>query len=168
MAADLDETDVEVLARVEQSSETNLKELAAELKLSKSTIHYRLTKLKDSGVITATAATVNPHALELDMLVFTDVTASHESSYAEAIGEALSKIDGISQVYYVMGDIDFIVISRVQTHDQLHTLIDDIVEIDGVNETSSQFVIQEVKADRRVIANMSDEMIAQILETDRA
>ncbi|ELY92085.1 AsnC family transcriptional regulator [Natrialba hulunbeirensis JCM 10989] len=166
MAADLDETDVEILARVEQSSEMNLEELAAELGLSKSTIHYRLSKLKDSEVITRLSATIDPHALGLDMLVFTDVTVSHESGYAEEIGEILSEIDGVSQVYYVMGDIDFIVISRVQTHDQLHALIDDIVEIDGVNETSSQFVIQEVKTDGRVIANMSDEMIGTVLESD--
>ncbi|ADD07478.1 Lrp/AsnC family transcription regulator (plasmid) [Natrialba magadii ATCC 43099] len=166
MTAALDETDVGILARVEQSSEMNLEELAEELELSKSTIHYRLTKLKDNEVITATASTVDPHALGLDMLVFTDVTVSHESGYAADIGEAIAEIDGVSQVYYVMGDIDFIVISRVQTHDQLHALIDDIVEIAGVNETSSQFVIQEVKTDGRVIANMSDEMIGTVLESD--
>jgi len=49
-------------------------------------------------------------------------------------------IPGVEEVYYTMGDIDFVAISRVQTRDQLNDLIEEIVSIDGVNETSSKFV----------------------------
>lgn len=161
---ELDETDIAILAEMEESTEKNLKELSDQLDLSKSAIHYRMKKLKENGVVRRIAAEVNPHALGLDMVLFTDVMVSHESGYAEEIGEEITDIPGVSRVYYMMGDVDFMVVSRVQNHDQMHALIDDLVKIDGVNSTSSRFVIQEIKDDSQVVSNMSDEMTDHVLD----
>ncbi|WP_137288952.1 Lrp/AsnC family transcriptional regulator [Natronorubrum halophilum] len=164
MGPDLDETDIEILRRLEETNDKNLEELSNELDLSKSAVHYRVNNLKENDVITEISANIDPHTLGLDMLIVTEVSVSHESGYAEEIGDSLTAIDGVNQVYYMMGDVDFIVISRVQNHDQMHALIDDIVEIDGVNETSSQFVIQELQTGDRLLDNTSDGMIDEILD----
>ncbi|RQG98953.1 Lrp/AsnC family transcriptional regulator [Natrarchaeobius oligotrophus] len=164
MDVDLDETDIEILRQLEESSEKNLEDLSKELDLSKSAIHYRVKKLKESEIITKISADIDPRVLDLNMLLFTDVTVSHESGYAKDIGETLSAIDGVNEVYYMMGDVDFIVISRVQNHDQMQSLIDNIVEIDGVNETSSRFVIKEIKTGNSILADMSEEMVEEILD----
>jgi Lrp/AsnC family transcriptional regulator, leucine-responsive regulatory protein len=66
----------------------------------------------------------------------------------------LSEISGVNHVYYTMGDVDFVLISRVQDREQMDALIDEIITIDGVNETSSTFVMDEFKTDNRVVANM--------------
>lgn len=160
----LDETDFAILERVERDSEINLVDLSDELELSKSAIHYRLNKLKDSGVIESVSADVDPLALDLTMLVITDVSVSHERGYGDEIGQELTEIDGTYHVYYTMGDVDFVVLSRVQNRDQLNELIDDIIAIDGVNETSSRFVMKELKTSTQTVANMSEEMIDAVLE----
>ncbi|WP_440767267.1 Lrp/AsnC family transcriptional regulator [Natronorubrum sp. DTA7] len=163
---DLDENDLEILRELEQNDEKNLEELAAELDLSKSTIHYRLNRLKEDGVITDISADIDPQSLGLAMVVITEVNVSHERGYADEIGDGLVDVEGVQQVYYTMGDVDFVVISRVQNHDQMNEVIDDIVAIDGVNETSSRFVMRELKNGNRILENMSDEMIGNILETE--
>ncbi len=160
---DLDETDIEILRRVEENSDVNLEELSNELDLSKSAIHYRLNKLKDADVITATSADVDPLALGLNMMMLTEVTVSHDTGYAEEIGESLTEVDGVCQAYYTMGDIDFVVISRVQDRDQMNGIIDAIIGIDGVNATSSRFVMKELKTGSETVANMSDEMIQNVV-----
>ncbi|SDK62651.1 Lrp/AsnC family transcriptional regulator [Natronorubrum texcoconense] len=163
---DLDENDLEILRELEQNDEKNLEELAAELDLSKSTIHYRLNRLKEDGVITDISADIDPQSLGLAMVVITEVNVSHERGYADEIGDGLVDVEGVQQVYYTMGDVDFVVISRVQNHDQMNEVIDDIVAIDGVNETSSRFVMRELKDGNRLLENMSDEMIGNVLETE--
>ena len=163
---DLDENDLEIIRELEQNDEKNLEELAAELDLSKSTIHYRLNRLKEDGVITDISADIDPQSLGLAMVVITEVNVSHESGYADEIGDVLVDVEGVQQVYYTMGDVDFVVISRVQNHDQMNEVIDDIVAIDGVNETSSRFVMRELKNENRILENMSDEMIGNVLETE--
>ncbi len=163
---DLDENDLEIIRELEQNDEKNLEELAAELDLSKSTIHYRLNRLKEDGVITDISADIDPQSLGLAMVVITEVNVSHESGYADEIGDVLVDVEGVQQVYYTMGDVDFVVISRVQNHDQMNEVVDDIVAIDGVNETSSRFVMRELKNENRILENMSDEMIGNVLETE--
>lgn len=160
----IDETDIKILERVERDADVNLAELAADLGLSKSAVHYRLNKLKDADVITTVSADVDPLALGLEMMVITEVSVAHESGYAEDIGRSLTDIDGVFQVYYTMGDVDFIVHSRVQDREQMNNLIDEIVTIDGVNETASTFVMNELKTNTGMVANMSEEMIETVTD----
>lgn len=160
----VDETDVAILERVERDADVNLAELAEELELSKSAVHYRLNKLKDANVITSVSADIDPLALGLNMVVITEVSVAHESGYAEDIGQSLTAIDGVFQVYYTMGDVDFVVHSRVQNRDQMNDLVDEIVTIDGVNETSSKFVMRELKTSTRTVEHMSEEMVRDAVD----
>ena len=66
MDSSLDEKDIQILRRVEQDYEVNLEELSEELGISKSTIHYRLKKLKEDGVITRAMAEVDPEVFGLN------------------------------------------------------------------------------------------------------
>lgn len=163
-APDLDETDLAILERIEKDFDVSLETLSEELDLSKSAVHYRLNKLKDNGVIQSVTADIDPLAFGLEMVAITDVSVTHETGYSEDIGEELIALQGVEQVYYTMGDIDFVVISRVQTRDQLNDLIDRIVAIDGVDETSSKFVMQEFENDRAVAANLTEAARKAVLD----
>ncbi len=159
-----DDTDLHILQQLESDREVNLSELSEETGLSKSAIHYRLNKLKDDGVVQGMSARLDPLAFGLEMMVITEVTVTHERGYAEEIGERLSEVGGVNQVYYTMGDVDFVVISRTQNREQMNDLIDEMIAIDGVTETSSTFVMDEYKTDGRVLSNMSVEMRENVHE----
>lgn len=161
---DLDEQDLALLGHVEADFDVSLEELADRLDLSKSAVHYRIKKLRERGVIRGVTADVDPLALGLSMMMITEVTVNHESGYADDIGTDLTRLDGVSEVYYTMGDVDFVVVSRTQNRAQMNELIDDIVSIDGVNETSSRFVMKELKTNGRPLSTLSDSMRDGILE----
>jgi len=163
-APDLDETDLAILERVEEDFDVSLETLAEELDLSKSAIHYRLNKLKDNGVIRGVTADVDPMALGLEMVAITDVSVTHEQGYSEDVGESLSAIDGVEQVFYTMGDVDFVAISRVQSREQLNDLVERMVAVEGVNETSSRFVMREFDSDGTVTGNLTDEARETVLD----
>lgn len=163
-APDLDETDLAILEQVEDDFDVSLETLAEELGLSKSAVHYRLDKLKNNDVIRGVTADVDPLTFGLEMVAITDVSVTHETGYSDEIGEELTALKGVEQVYYTMGDVDFVVISRVQSREQLNDLIDRIVAIDDVNETSSKFVMQEFENDRSVVANLTGEAREAVLD----
>lgn len=166
MNPDLDETDLKILEAVEDDYERSLEELAEDLDISKSTIHYRLNKLKENDVISTPSVSIDPNALGLNMLLITEVSVSHERGYADDIGDQLADIDGIVDVYYTMGDVDFVVLARVQNRDQMNDLIDDVIAIDGVNETSSRFVMQEVETNADLMGTISEEMRENVLDAE--
>lgn len=161
---DLDETDVRLLEVIDEDFDISLGELSDELELSKSAIHYRLRKLKDAGVVEGITADINPTALGLTMTSITQVSVKHETGYARDIGQQLSMIHGVDQVFYTMGDVDFVVISRVQNRDQLNELIDAMVDIDGVNETSSRFVMREIDAGEGSLPMLTEKMRSNITD----
>ena len=161
---DLDEIDLEILERAERDFDVSLGTVAAELDLSKSAIHYRVNKLKESGVIRGVTADVDPLAFGLEMVSITNVSVTHEQGYSESIGEQITSIRGVERVFYTMGDVDFVVISRVQTRGQLNDLIDELVAIDGVNETSSTFVMDEFHDGQNVTVNLTEEGREMVLE----
>lgn len=161
---ELDDQDLRLLERIEADFDASLEELADELELSKSAVHYRLKKLRERGVIRGVTADVDPLALDLSMMMITEVSVDHESGYAEDIGTDLTELDGVSDVYYTMGDVDFVVVSRAQNREQMNELVDAIVSIDGVNETSSTFVMKELKTDGRPVSMLSDAMRTRVVE----
>ena len=160
---DLDETDLRLLECVDEDFDVSLEELSEELGLSNSAIHYRLNKLQDNGIIRGITTDIDPLALGLGMVAITEVSVTHEHGYSKHTGTDLAALDGVEQVYYTMGDVDFMVISRVQNRSQMNDLIERMVAVDGVNETSSRFVMNEIKTAPRTVANLSDEMRETLL-----
>jgi DNA-binding Lrp family transcriptional regulator len=163
-AEQFDEVDLALLENIEADFDVSLETLAEELDLSKSAVHYRLNNLKERGVVTGVTADVDPAPFGLAMVAITEVSVTHEQGYSEEVGEQLAAIDGVEQVFYTMGDVDFVTITRVQNREQMNKVIESMVAIDGVNETSSRFVMNEIERDPGVIANMSDGMRDVVLD----
>lgn len=162
-AVDFDEVDIELLRCVESDFDVSLDALSEELGLSKSAIHYRLNNLKESGVIRSVTADLDPVLFGLNMVSITEVSVRHEQGYSDDIGSALAGIDAVEQVYYTMGDVDFIVLSRVQNRSQMNDVIDEMVAIDGVNETASRFVMDEVQSDPKVMPCVTESVEDSLL-----
>ena len=152
---DIDDVDLEILQQIEADFDVSLETVADKLDLSKSAVHYRIQKLKGEEIIRGVTADVDPFALGLEVVALTDVSVTHREGYSENIGEEIMAIDGVEQVYYTMGDVDFVAVSRVQTRGQLNDLIETIVGVNGVNETSSKFVLEEFHGARNVSANLT-------------
>ncbi|WP_096389674.1 Lrp/AsnC family transcriptional regulator [Halopenitus persicus] len=159
-----DEMDIELLRCVESDFDVSLDALSEELDLSKSAVHYRLNKLKDRGVIEGVTADLDPLSFGLDMVAITEVSVTHEQGYSESIGADLAALAGVEQVYYTMGDVDFVVISRVQDRTQMNAVIEEMVAVDGVNETSSRFVMDEITSRPRVIDSMPEAARTRVVE----
>jgi DNA-binding Lrp family transcriptional regulator len=154
-STNIDDIDLEILQQIEADFDVSLETVADKLDLSKSAVHYRIQKLKEDEIIRGVTADVDPFALGLEVVSLTDVSVTHREGYSENIGEEIMAIDGVEQVYYTMGDVDFVAVSRVQTRSQLNDLIEKIVAVDGVNKTSSKFVLEEFHGTRNVSANLT-------------
>ena len=161
---DFDEIDLALLEFVESDFDVSLDQLSDELNLSKSAIHYRLNNLKTENIIQGITADLNPESFGLNMVAITEISVTHEEGYSEDIGLELGSIDGIEQVYYTMGDTDFVVISRVQDRSQMNEVIDQIVAVEAVNETSSRFVMDEIKSSPTCVSIMSTEMKNNLID----
>ncbi|OAQ54607.1 hypothetical protein HTG_03360 [Natrinema mahii] len=141
----MDERNARILQAVAELGTGSPDEISEYTDIPKSTVHYRLTKLKEDGVVSNDLLDVDLEAVGLEITVVTEVIAEYDEQYHEDVGEKLAAIEGVNQVYFTMGDTDFIVIAHLADREMVHRLISDYEAIDEVVRTSSQFVVETVK-----------------------
>ncbi|MBZ6495824.1 Lrp/AsnC family transcriptional regulator [Natrinema longum] len=141
----LDERDIKILFAIADRETDNTEVLHEETGIPKSTVHYRLQNLKEEGVITNDLYELDLDEVGLGLTVISEIWAEFGEGYQERVGEQLAAIEGVNQVYFTMGDTDFIVIGRLTSRDMVEGLVEDYESIDEITRTSSKFVISTIK-----------------------
>jgi len=141
-----------ILYKISEHGEVNLERISKELGVPKSTVYYNFKKLEEEGLIKKTVLDLDESIIGLDITAITLVRTTYAGASGGKIGENISKIPGVVSVYYVLGDIDFIVISKALNREDLKRIINSIAKIEGVERTSTQFVLNVVKEERDILA----------------
>lgn len=164
MPGKLNKKDIKILRFIDRHGVTNLDEIARGVDISRSTVHYRMKKFFEDGTIKRTIIEVDPEKLGLDVTALVFVYVNYEKASADELGELLSKVSGVSTVYYVLGDVDFIIILKAKDKEDLKRAIKDITSIDGVVRTGTHFVVSTVKEEKRLLVNYSDEALKKLFD----
>jgi Lrp/AsnC family leucine-responsive transcriptional regulator len=148
--AQLDKYDRIILQILQGNSNTSLKEIAEKTGLSSSTIHYRINRLIKDKIIVTFTAQVDPIKVGKDILAVSLVNGKYGSDVSKKLGDKLAKITGVWAVYYLLGNIDFAVMLRASTREELKNIIDAIMRIDEVEKSNTYLVLERIKEDPRV------------------
>lgn len=149
-AAELDRTDLLLLAELQAGGRLTNAELAERVHLSPSACLRRVQRLERDGVIAGYRAQLSAERLGLGLQAFVRVQLKHHDSAAVA-GFALI-VDGWDEVvacHALTGDMDYLL--QVVVRDLEHFsrfLLDRLLNQPAVDDVNSSFVLRTVKADR--------------------
>ncbi len=121
-----------------------------------STIHYRLKKMKESGLIEGFYTQINPEKVNRDFMHIIQVRTSTAVKNFRQVGNDLAKIDGIWSVYFILGDWDFILLCRSANRKEYLKVLEAIANTKNVERSSSLSVAEVIKEDPRI--KISDDM----------
>jgi Lrp/AsnC family leucine-responsive transcriptional regulator len=141
----IDELDLKILRGLQKDCRI-LQEIADSLGTPVSTIHYRVRRLEKEGVIKGYFAQLDSSKLNLAIQSIIHVYAKHGPSF-EDLGLQIADIDGVSNVYWAYGEVDFFVFARAHNLEEFNTIIRKIMNIDGVDKTNSHVIAKVVKDD---------------------
>ncbi|MHA1982732.1 MAG: Lrp/AsnC family transcriptional regulator [Candidatus Hodarchaeales archaeon] len=150
---ELDEIDISILQELQKDSRTSLQELSKRLNQPSSTIHYRLKRLEEQKFIDGFYVKINPEKLDINYLTIILVRAVYESKYYDRIGDQIKKIPGVWACYFILGEWDFVVHCRSKDRQSYLKILDQLMEIKGIERTSSQVVAKVLKEDPRLDLN---------------
>ncbi|BBD72913.1 ArsR family transcriptional regulator [Sulfodiicoccus acidiphilus] len=143
---ELDELDLRILKAVQEDAKYPLDRLAQALRTPKSTISYRLRRLERIGVIRGYHASINPASLDLDYIVVTLVRTKYGKNYHNELGSRIAQIPGVWGVYFVLGDIDFIVMARYKNREEfMDKYLERIMSMPEIERSSTQVVVNVIK-----------------------
>ncbi|MFW6457890.1 MAG: Lrp/AsnC family transcriptional regulator [Halodesulfurarchaeum sp.] len=162
----MDERDVAILKAIADLETGSPERLHEETGIPVSTIHYRLNNLREAGIIENDLYDFDHEALGLGITIICEVLATYGES-AESVTEELFDIEGVTQVFFTMGETDFIVLARLPDSDSVERLIADFESIPAVDRTNSTFVISTLRDESRAPATYSLGSLTEAL-TDRS
>jgi DNA-binding Lrp family transcriptional regulator len=165
----MDERDVTLLKAISDLGTGSPDRLHEETGIPVSTIHYRLNNLRDAGVIENDLYDVDLDAVGLGVAVIVEVFADYEAAEyddSEAVAESLLAIEGVTQLYFTMGETDFVVVARLPNSDDVERLIGDFQANSAVKRTNSTYVISTLRDSSRPLQSYSLDSLLEALVDD--
>lgn len=145
-----DEVDRKILDLLQSNARIPAAEIARQIGLAPSAVHYRIKKLEDEGVIQKYEALVNPRSLGINLVSFVRVQTG-PGAQAPEITAALCKEPEVQEVHRVVGEDCFFVKLRVRDTDDLGRLLEDEIQpIPSISSTRTTIVLRSTKETTRL------------------
>jgi DNA-binding Lrp family transcriptional regulator len=158
----LDETDFQILRRLDEDGDIDVDELSDELGVSASTIYYRLEKYRDKEILTGEIAQLDPQKLGLGLTAITEINADYNGPGYETVAEKLADYSGVQRVFFMLGEMSFYVISRVRDHEHLQRLMERIIQTEGIENSTTNIVLRTFKDEDRLLVNYDEEDLERV------
>lgn len=140
---DIDDIDKQILALLMEDAKTPYTDIAKRIHVSGGTVHVRMKKLTDQGIVQGANLIIDHERLGYDICAFLGIYLNKSSLYEEVIS-GLSEIPEIVSAHYTTGVYSIFakLICRDTNHlrDVLH---DKIQNISGIQRTETFISLQE-------------------------
>ncbi|MEO8457289.1 MAG: Lrp/AsnC family transcriptional regulator [Chloroflexota bacterium] len=135
MDTELDFIDLKILEILQQDGRASHSAIGEAVGLSQPSVHERVKKLEQRGIIRGYAAIVDPEALGLDVLAYVSVRLSDYRP--EDIAAAVADLPEVIETHHIAGDECFIVKVRCGTTKDLQEILQQIWKAGPVTATKT-------------------------------
>ena len=133
----IDKIDREILARLLQDSRVSFQEIARDLIISGGTVHVRVNKMKEAGIIKGSKIMLDFERLGLKVCAFIGVNLANARDLKSAL-EKLKKMPEIVDVHYTTGQYRLFVKVVTESTQKLHLfLIEKLQAIPEIQSTET-------------------------------
>lgn len=143
----LDKIDKRLLTILQQDAKANIKEIAAQLNMTKTPIYERIKRLEREGLIEKYVAVLNKKKVSNSITVFCSVSLeSQKLDEIRAFNKAIKEIPEVIECYLMGGANDFLLKVVVGDLNAYHLFSSiKLAALSNVGQIKSTFVLNEVK-----------------------
>ncbi len=140
---EIDNLDLDILKQLMQDGTKAYSEIAKELIVSGGTIHVRMKKMQEMGIIEGTHLVINPQKAGYDICAFLGIFLEKGIQYKDAVAQ-LSKIKEVVELHYTTGAYSmFAKIICRDTNHLRHVLNEEIQAVEGIQRTETLISLEE-------------------------
>jgi len=139
----IDKLDLQIIQEMSENAETPYAELGKKLFVSGGTIHVRIKKLEELGIVQGKRLKVNLKLLGFDITAFVGIFLE-KSSMFEQVAKELEKIPEIVRLNYTTGNYSMFIEIVCKDINQLKKVLhDDLQKIKGIERTETLISLSE-------------------------
>ena len=133
----IDNLDKEIISALQQDARTPYAELGKRFGVSPATIHVRVEKLRQAGIIVGTRAMVSARNLGFDVCCFIGINLKSARDYGAALNK-LEELPEVVEAYYTTGHYNIFIKVMTRSIDELHALLTTRIQaIDEIQSTET-------------------------------
>lgn len=139
----LDQTDLRLLQMVMCDARTPHKDLGEKLGVSRASVHSRMQRLMDQGVITGSGYQVDFKKLGYKTFTYIGIILERGSLY-DAVKDKIEQIPEVTECHYTTGPYSMLIKLFAKDNDHLMTILRTKLQaIDGVVSTETMISLEE-------------------------
>ena len=140
---DFDKLDLQILGQMMEDATPSYAELGKKFFVSPGTIHVRIKKLQEAGIITGSRFRVDMKKLGFDVIAFIGIYLK-ESSLYDAVARELQKLPQIVRLNYTTGNYSMFAEIVCRDIGELKTVLHDrLQKIKGIERTETFISLDE-------------------------
>jgi len=137
---ELDETDRAILRILQEDARTPFSEVARRIDMSSATVHDRVNRMEEAGVIEGYHASIDPKAVGYGVSAFVGLRI--EQGREEDALERLRDIDGVREIHLTTGEWDVMLKIVAADTDSLRELMfERVAEMDGFSRSQTMIIL---------------------------
>ncbi|QZX99573.1 Lrp/AsnC family transcriptional regulator [Halobaculum rubrum] len=137
---ELDDTDREILRILQEDARTPFSEVARRIDMSSATVHDRVSRMEEAGVLRGYRAEVDPKALGYGVSAFVGLRV--QQGHEEEALETLREVDGVREVHLTTGEYDVMMRVYAESTDDLRDLMfGQIATMDGFDRSQTMVIL---------------------------
>jgi len=154
----LDETDHQILDMLIENTRKPFTDIAKKLKISAGTVHVRVKKMEDAGIIIGSSLTLDYGKLGYSFIAYVGVFLV-KTSQTQFVLERIKEIPYVTVAHVTTGK--FNVFCKIRAKDTSHAkdIIYSIDDIEGVTRTETMISLEEsINDKKRLMHSIFNEM----------
>ena len=145
----LDNVNLQILDILVKDSSTSFVQIAKQIGISDATVHLRIRKLKDQGLINKFTIRLNNNILGYDHLIFAGVNI--RPGLADQVTEELSNLDEVLEIYEMHNKFDLFLKIRARDLNHMRDIIENKIRVlPNILETELMTILKTTKEDQVV------------------
>jgi Lrp/AsnC family transcriptional regulator for asnA, asnC and gidA len=140
---EIDNIDLKILALLSEDAKIPYTEIAKKVYVSGGTVHVRMRKMEEMGIVQGTTLNMDYSKLGYDITAFLGIYLEKSSLYNSVVDE-LKKVPEVVKIHYTTGNYSIFI--KIHCRDTKHlreVLHDKIQRIDGIVRTETLISLEE-------------------------
>ncbi|HEU5290077.1 MAG TPA: Lrp/AsnC ligand binding domain-containing protein [Cyclobacteriaceae bacterium] len=140
---EVDNVDLKILEILRDDAKKPFTEVAKKVHVSQGTVHVRMNKMEEAGIVEKTTVKINYAKLGFDITAFIGIYLEKSALYDKVVAR-LKEIPEITSIHYTTGNYSmFVKIHCRDTNHLKEVLHDKMQQVDGIERTETMISLEE-------------------------
>jgi Lrp/AsnC family transcriptional regulator for asnA, asnC and gidA len=140
---EVDNVDLRILEILRENAKKPFTEVAKKVHVSQGTVHVRMNKMEEAGIVEKTTVKINYAKLGFDITAFIGIFLEKSALYDKVVGR-LKEVPEITSIHYTTGNYSmFVKIHCRDTNHLKEVLHDKMQQVEGIERTETMISLEE-------------------------